>query len=345
MGGLMSYGAIATKIRAMESRLLDEEDYRRLASMENISQALTYLKRIPAYENLFRNQSETHIQQVDLERLLVGTLFHDFTKIYRFCDKRQKKFLDLYFARYEVRILKRSLRRIFNHGDRTGEVREQRSLVQKFSDIHMEELAQAETIPQFLEALRGTGYKKALSGLLQVDRATLFDYEMTLDLYYFSEMWKQKDKFLKGKDLELLTRSFGSQIDLLNMMWIYRAKKYYQLPNASIFALVIPISYRLRDSEIRDMVMAEGQHELDQVVQHTYYRKKFLNMTGDDLEKFYSRFLKKIYMEERRKNPYSIAAVTAYLYDKEEELDKLTTVLEGVRYKLPPQETLAYVGQ
>ena len=33
-----------------------------------------------------------------------------------------------------------------------------------------------------------------------------------------------------------------------------------------------------------------------------------------------------------------------YLFLKEEELDKLTTVLECVRYGLPARETLTYIG-
>ena len=40
-----------------------------------------------------------------------------------------------------------------------------------------------------------------------------------------------------------------------------------------------------------------------------------------------------------------MAVITSYLFDKELELDRLTTVLEGVRYGLPPSETLKYVAQ
>ena len=53
MGELMKYSAVATKIRAMESRLLSNEDFAKLAAMENVPQAVAYLKKIPAYEALF----------------------------------------------------------------------------------------------------------------------------------------------------------------------------------------------------------------------------------------------------------------------------------------------------
>lgn len=344
MGGVMSYGALATKIRAMKSRLLKEKDFQNLARMENVSQAITYLKQIPSYRIVLEGQDETKLQQRELERLVVGTLYYDFSKLYRFCDKKQRKLLELYFRKFEISVIKRALRRIFNHGDRTGESKELRIFFQKLSRIHMEELSQARTIPELLEALRDTSYKKVLLGLDHAKETTLFDYEMALDLYYFSEFWKQKDKLLGGADLELLTRTFGSRIDLLNLTWICRAKKYYQLPVTSIYSLVIPVMYRLHDEEIRAMAMAADEKELEEILAHTYYGRHFGELTGGELEKLYREFMNRIYGEERRKNPYSLAVVTAYLHDKEEEIDKLTTVLEGVRYGLEFQEILAYIG-
>ncbi len=343
MSGVMSYGALATKIRAMKSRLLKEKDFQHLAQMENISQAIAYLEQIPSYRAVLGDQDAARLHQRDLERMVVGTLYYDFSKLYRFCGKSQKKLLEFYFRKFEISVIKRALRRIFNHGDRTGESRELRSFFQKLSNIHMEELSQAKTIPELLEALRDTSYKKVLLRLNNAGEAALFDYEMALDLYYFSEIWKQKDKILKGTDLEMLIRTFGSQIDLLNLTWICRAKKYYQLPAASIFALLIPVSYRLRDEEISAMATASNGKELEEILAQTYYGRHFREVAAGELEKLYQQLLNRIYGEERRRNPYSLAVVTAYLHDKEEEIDKLTTVLEGVRYGLEPQETLAYI--
>ena len=51
-----------------------------------------------------------------------------------------------------------------------------------------------------------------------------------------------------------------------------------------------------------------------------------------------------LYTIDRRRDPYSIAAINTYLFLKEEEIKKLTTTMECVRYSLTPGETLAYVG-
>ena len=48
--------------------------------------------------------------------------------------------------------------------------------------------------------------------------------------------------------------------------------------------------------------------------------------------------------DERRKFPYSLSAVNTYLFLKEEEIHKLTTTLECIRYGLTAKETLEYAG-
>ena len=58
----------------------------------------------------------------------------------------------------------------------------------------------------------------------------------------------------------------------------------------------------------------------------------------------YAECLQHLYTVDRRRNPYSIATINTYLFLKEEEIKKLTTVMECVRYSLSPSETLAYVG-
>ena len=62
------------------------------------------------------------------------------------------------------------------------------------------------------------------------------------------------------------------------------------------------------------------------------------------LEQMYRKCLKQLYVADARRNPYSIASIYAYLFKKEEELERLTAAIECVRYGLPPNETLAHCG-
>ena len=53
-------------------------------------------------------------------------------------------------------------------------------------------------------------YYEPLKKLKDSQSVTLFDYDLALNLYYFTAMWKERKKFLKKKELELFTRDCGS---------------------------------------------------------------------------------------------------------------------------------------
>ena len=45
MSGLLAYSGIATKVKSMQSKLLSEDKLREMAALENVPEALEYLKR------------------------------------------------------------------------------------------------------------------------------------------------------------------------------------------------------------------------------------------------------------------------------------------------------------
>ena len=96
-----------------------------------------------------------------------------------------------------------------------------------------------------MDNLKGTEYYDPLKKLQDAQKVTLYDYDLALELYFFTTLWKARKKMLKKEDLELYERDCGSQIDLLNMQWILRAKKYYNMKPADIYLLIIPIHYKL----------------------------------------------------------------------------------------------------
>ena len=199
-------------------------------------------------------------------------------------------------------------------------------------------------IVELVDNLRGTEYYAPLQKLRDAEDANLFDYDLALDLYYFSSMWKKNKRLLKGKELELYTRDCGTKIDLLNIQWIYRAKKYYHMLPPDIYSLTIPIHYRISVEEFKMLVEAPTLEEFERQLGTTYYAKKLVGFEGKKLEHIYKECLKRLYLSDRRKNPYSIATVNTYLFLKEEEIYKLTTALECIRYGLSSRETLGYLG-
>ena len=340
----MSYSGIVTKVRAMQAKLLKEKDFENIANLKSVPEAIDYLKEKPAYEDYVNRMDVSLYHRGNVEKVLYQSLFDDYTRIFRFAGMEQKKFLKIYWKRYEIDLINYCLRIIFNHYDKPFDLEYKKEFFDKYSQISIDKLITSRNIVELVDNLRGTEYYAPLQKLRDAEDANLFDYDLALDLYYFSSMWKKNKRLLKGKELELYTRDCGTKIDLLNIQWIYRAKKYYHMLPPDIYSLTIPIHYRISVEEFKMLVEAPTLEEFERQLGTTYYAKKLVGFEGKKLEHIYKECLKRLYLSDRRKNPYSIATVNTYLFLKEEEIYKLTTALECIRYGLSSRETLGYLG-
>lgn len=344
MCSLMSYSGIVTKIKAMQSKLLTEKDFDTIAGMTSVLEAIEYLKGKPAYEEYLNQMDVSLYHRGNVEKMLFQSLYNDYTKIYRFAGIEQKKFLKLYWKRYEVDLINYCLRIVFNHYEVPFDLNYKKQFFDRYSDLSIDQLITSKNVDELVENLKETEYYETLKKICDSQETTLFDYDLALDLYYFSIMWKREKKILKGKELEVFTRDCGTKIDLINLQWIYRAKKYYHMTPVEIYVMTIPIHYRLRMEEFQKLVEAPTIEEFLKIVEETRYAGKYKFEDGRTLERLYKDTLKHLYLTDRKKNPYSIAAINTYLFLKEEEIDKLTTALECIRYGLTKSETLAYLG-
>ena len=106
MGRLLSYSGISTKIRAMQSKLISESEIQEMLQFTSVSHAAAWLKRTPEYAKAWADLDENSLHRGQIEKLLKASIFKDFSKIYQFANPEQRKFLDLYSRRYEIRVLK-----------------------------------------------------------------------------------------------------------------------------------------------------------------------------------------------------------------------------------------------
>lgn len=344
MGNVMSYSGIVTKVRAMQAKLLTEKDFENIANLRSVPEAIDYLKEKPAYADYVNRMDVSLYHRGNVEKVLYQSLFDDYTRIFRFAGMEQKKFLKIYWKRYEIDLINYCLRIVFNHYDKPFDLEYKKEFFDKYSQISIDQLITSRNIDELIENLKDTEYYAPLQKIRDSQETTLFDYDLALDLYYFSTMWRKNKRLLKGKELELYTRDCGTKIDLLNIQWIYRAKKYYHMLAPDIYSLTIPIQYRLSVDEFKVLVEAPSIEEFERQLETTYYARKLAGFEGKKLEHMYKECLKHLYLTDRRRNPYSIATINTYLFLKEEEIYKLTTALECIRYGLSSRETLGYLG-
>ncbi|MDD3218248.1 MAG: V-type ATPase subunit [Lachnospiraceae bacterium] len=343
MGKLLSYSGLTTKLRAMQSKLINEEDFRTIAEMPNVTQAVAFLKTKPGYRDIWSQLDENDLHRGQIEKLLINSIYQSFTSVYRFADVTQRKFLDLYFNRYKSAIVKQCLTHIFDHRDVDFDVSMYRDFFRRHSKIDYDKLTASSTIEELVANLKGSCYYEPLARLSQIKEPTLFDYEMAIDLFVFKHIWDEKDKFLKGKELNEITKAYGSKFDMINLQWIYRSKKYYHMDTVDIYALLIPVRYKIKKPEIKALVESETLDEFEALLAKTYYGRHYEELKTTNLEDMYIEILRGVLERESRKDPYSVVSIYHYLYSKEHEIDRLTIALECIRYGISPNDTLSYI--
>jgi len=332
MGNLIAYSGLTTKIRAMQSNLISKSEYEEIANLNSVPELFAYLQQHKGYSHLLANIDASTAHRGDIESLLRFSTFRDFTKIYNFANAKQRKYLDLYFMTYEIAVLKRYIRNIFDSRDDSS-LTVLKNDFEIHSKIDTKKVSESSTIEEFVNNLKGTPYYEPLWKLNSLEHLALFDYEMCLDLYFFSTLWKSKNKYFKGEELDIITRSYGYKIDMLNIMWIYRSKKYYNISSSQIHTLLIPIYYKIKHSEITALVETETLDQFFAALKYTYYNK-YINFNTDHitLEELQETLLYILHVRDYKKNPYSIATINTYLYLKEKEIRNITTATECIRY-------------
>lgn len=344
MGNLLVYSGIVTKIRAMEAKLLKPEQFEEIANLHTVPEVYSYLRENSSYSDILDEIDEEKLHRGDIEKVLIQSLYRDYTKIYSFSSLEQRKFLKLYLKRYEIDLINYCFRIVINHYAEPFDLNYKRAFFDRYSQISIEKLITSRTTDELVENLKGTEYYESLHKLRDSQVVSLFDYDLTLDLYYFTALWKERKKVLKKKELEIFTRDCGSKIDLLNLQWIYRAKKYYEMDKADIYSLLIPIHYKISTDLIKELAETSNIEEFNEAMRRTSYSHRYDFEQKRTIEQMYADCLYHLYTVDRRRNPYSIATINTYLFLKEEELRKLTTAMECIRYSFSPGETLAYIG-
>lgn len=343
MSDLLSYSGIITKVKAMEARIITNKDYETIANLDSTADFVTFLKNHPGYRDIFNGMDEHSSHRAQIEGIFIHSLYHDFTKIYRFANLKQRAGLDLLFFRYEVNILKTCIKLVHDKS-RENNLSMFEDFFNGHSKINIIALAASKSMEEYIGNLKGTEYYNLLMKVQNNNsNATSFDYEMQLDIYHFTKSWKMKEKLLDGDNLKAMTHSLGTEIDLLNIMWLFRSKIFFNVQSQDSFTYVIPITYKLSKEKLFRLMETGSVDEFISILKTTYYEKICNSLMDGSSEQTHKKIIAKINKDNKSFYPTSMAPVNFYLYHKICEVDRLTTALECIRYKLDPQDTLKYI--
>ncbi|GHV40828.1 hypothetical protein FACS189490_06640 [Clostridia bacterium] len=335
-------GALNAKIMAIRGRLLTREDYARLAACRTVREIVYKMADNPVYAKYFSGLDVEKARRGAIERRLLFALSEEFERIYTFIgDHRIRGYMDAFFLRDEIEVLKLILNTIYDRRDIEYTVPELTSLLGKKIKTDVGKLIKSASIEEFLENLKDTDFYPVLAKKYRNETPTLFELEFELDLYYFLHLDSLTKKYLDGENKKAMLYINGSEVDLKNIMWTYRLKKYYDIDATAVYAFLIPLNYRLKKNALTKMAECKTLEELDAEIDASPYGRNFADKAR--VERGYYDARIRMFSLAQQLYPGTMAGVAAHIFFRELEIKNITSLIEGVRYGLKPEEVMEFV--
>lgn len=340
---LFTYSALSSKARASFGRLLNEENYSMLIEMKNISEVVSYLKNNTYYKEILSNVDEIKIHRVQLENIIKTDIMKEYDKFLKFTSGNARKFLQSTYKKYEVESLKIIFRRLETSG---GVMSAEGYLLflKNSSEVDFHKLIKSTNSREFIDNLKGTEYYDVLRPFTGENiKTNLFNLEMVLDFHYFKFLYKRMKKYLKGTDYLPLAKSFGVKTDVLNMLWIYRCKKYYNMKKEIIRSYILPFNAKIKKDTLNKLINADNIEEFLEITSQTKYADIFKRDIDGFFEVNFANYMYNVHIKLFREYPLSVTAAVDYIHMKEYELSNIISIIEGIRYRLKPEKLKKFI--
>ena len=134
-----------------------------------------------------------------------------------------------------------------------------------------------------------------------------------------------------------LRRVLGTEIDLRNILWLYRLKQFHNTQGNASLGSLIPASHRLARETLTALVNCKDAGTLTQALTKTSYRRIFT--TPEDF-RLGEQALSRAVRAQFRKESLTAGAVCIcrYLYEKHLEVRNLHTIAQGLKFGFSPEE-------
>jgi len=304
-----------TRIRAMLSRLLDEEFFIR-AETSDFQSFIELLKRT-CYGGISR-KFDKQLKIEDFEMMCLNQDRQVLKKIFNILwSKSGKHLISLLDEKYRVEQLKTVLR-LWKKKQSTGLP----EMVGEFSN-----LLKAKSIDDIIGMIEDKEYSEAIESSREAFLKSnyLYPVEVSIDRKYFEKLLKASEQ-LSSADRTVAKKIIGAQIDRENLLWLGRIKLYYEGKIPEEFSGFIP-GGTISEKNLK-LLVSQGSS-----AKYTGVPKQYLDIITDlpeklsEMDKAFEDIIlhqvKKVFVE----NPFTIGIPLGYIFLKLRETKRIISLL------------------
>lgn len=338
----LSSNALLAKARAMYADVLTRENYTELSACHTVSEAASYLKAHTAYGEALSELSAAKLHRARLEAALRQYMLGKMADLFAFEKALGQELNGIFAMRSDIDYI--LLCADYLDTDSIGEyMLITPTFFRQNSEIDAPALERALSAGELCEALRHTRYWPLVEPF--TNGQTPFSVqalENSLYGYLYAQAEKTVSASFKGAQREDLLNIFRMRADVKMLESICRLKSYYPhhdalRPEQVFRAQLSSFSQR----EILEMLQSDTAEDVLKIARKTRYGK-YLPQDGVIEWKMRTMELR-INERNLRFSTCPQVVLLSFVGILENEMYNITHIIEGIRYKLPPEEMLQYL--
>jgi Archaeal/vacuolar-type H+-ATPase subunit C len=337
---------LLTKSRAMFGKRLTAQNVSDLLGCQTVTEVAAYLKNNTHYAYALRNIDDTNVHRGQLEAALDDLMQKELTALSKYRVDAGEYMRSFMVYNTQIREILKFLR-LLSAGRASEYVFAMPKYFVKRDGLDPIRMAQAKNYDEFLRAMSGTVFYRILRNISVTDEGTI-DYTMIEHALYshlFSYAENVINKHFHGSAKEDLLGLLGTRSELASFLNIYRFKKYYKACGDDLArSLVFDFNYKISKKTFDRMLSAESADEVLEIFRaETFYGRELGEIDEAYIDQVVNRLSYKRVRHLMRFSTDPTVAVFSYLLLSGIERKDIVTIIEGVRYRVPPDDIAALI--
>lgn len=339
----LSGKAIMTKAKAMYSRHLTAEQYREMAQLKAVSDIAAYLKEETVYGEVLTAVQPGAVHRAQLESMLRKMRYNQYASLMRYDAATSDSYYRHLMEQAEIEQILEMMR-LLNAGHPETFVTRYPAFLERSAGFSLAELAKVRDFDGLLRVLDRTPYAAALRGHRPDSPEEPVDYtacETALLSGYYDRLERIIDRFFRGRVRTQLHELMQTHVELINIRCIYRVKKFFpDTGTEELRRMLLPSWRRIGSGDLSQLLEVGSAEDFIGLLNQSKYARYF----GEGRDEFLFIEYRADCIEYRLARRYlhfasdAPTAFTAFQILSELELDNIVTIIEGVRYGVPPEE-------
>lgn len=334
-----SYYSVLTKTKAKYGHRLWAKNYKDLVSVGSVAEITSYLKNRTHYAAVLSGVQESAVHRGNLEKLVFQKNLTDIQELCHFERSIGEHLFEYVVQKQEIDELLKFIQ-LLVAGHPEEYLLDVSYTFNQMTRLDLVKLSSIKNLRGLADFLAGTRYGKIMKRFAEqpVEQLDIPLLESALDRQLYHDTFEVLKKHFSGDAQRELQRIFSLQAELSDIRLIIRAKKYYGTRPDVLNAMLQGRTHYIPQRMMAPILEAKDENEAVQLLKKTHYARYIDKYGIDDVDAFAMRVLQNYSQRKIHLSIHAAVVMLCYVIYTEVERENITNIIEGVRYRLTPDE-------